>query len=47
MSKRTRRDRLPANPFHPGEVLLEEFLIPGEVSQAAFAEKLVWTRAKL
>jgi addiction module HigA family antidote len=28
-------------------VLLEEFLIPGEMSQAAFAEKLGWTRAKL
>jgi addiction module HigA family antidote len=47
MSKRTRRDRQPANPFHPDEVLLEEFLIPGEMSQATFAEKLGWTRAKL
>ena len=47
MSKRTRRERQPANPFHPGEVLLEEFLVPGETSQAAFAEQLGWTRAKL
>jgi addiction module HigA family antidote len=35
------------NPFHPGEILLEEFLIPMGVSQAAFAEKLGWTKAKL
>ena len=35
------------NPFHPGEVLLEEFLIPMGISQAAFAEKLGWTKAKL
>ena len=27
----------PVNPFHPGEVLLEEFLIPMEVSQNALA----------
>lgn len=47
MSKRTRRERQPVNPFHPGEVLLEEFLAPSEMSQAAFAEKLGWTRAKL
>lgn len=35
------------NPFHPGEVLLVEFLIPLGMSQAAFAEKLGWTKAKL
>lgn len=46
MSKRN-RDPQPANPFHPGEVLLEEFLTPGAISQAQFAEKLGWTRAKL
>ncbi len=27
--------------------MLEEFLVPDEISQAAFAEKLGWTRAKL
>ena len=37
----------PKNPFHPGEILLEEFLEPMELTQAAFAEKLGWTKAKL
>ncbi|HEY2779397.1 MAG TPA: HigA family addiction module antitoxin [Steroidobacteraceae bacterium] len=40
-------NRLPTNPFHPGEVLLEEFLIPGNISQAAFARKIGWTKARL
>lgn len=37
----------PKNPFHPGEILLEEFLEPMNMTQAAFAEKLGWTKAKL
>lgn len=37
----------PKNPFHPGEILLEEFLEPMGVSQSAFAEKLGWTKSKL
>ena len=37
----------PKNPFHPGEILLEEFLEPLGMSQSAFAEKLGWTKAKL
>ena len=37
----------PTNPFHPGEILLEEFLEPMGVTQAAFAERLGWTRARL
>jgi antitoxin HigA-1 len=37
----------PANPIHPGEMLLEEFLIPIEKSQTAFASELGWTAAKL
>ncbi len=37
----------PGNPFHPGEVLLEEFLQPGGMTQAAFATKVGWTRARL
>ena len=37
----------PQNPFHPGEILLEEFLEPGEITQTAFAAKLNWTRARL
>lgn len=39
--------REPANPFHPGEILLEEFLTPKGVSQAAFAKEIGWTRARL
>jgi len=33
---------LPENriPTHPGEILLEEFLIPLEMSQVAFAEHI-------
>ena len=37
----------PKNPFHPGEILFEEFLKPGEITQTEFAKKLGWTRAKL
>lgn len=37
----------PKNPFHPGEILLEEFLEPMDMSQSAFAEKLGWRKAKL
>lgn len=37
----------PANPFHPGKVLLEEFLVPGNITQTEFAERLGWTRARL
>jgi addiction module HigA family antidote len=39
--------KLPKNPFHPGEILLEEFLEPMELSQSAFAEQVGWTKAKL
>ena len=37
----------PKNPFHPGEILLEEFLVPAGTSQAAFAERVGWTRTRL
>ena len=37
----------PANPFHPGEMLLEEFIIPNGWTQTYLAEKLGWTKAKL
>ena len=37
----------PKNPFHPGEMLLEEFLRPMSLSQAAFARQLGWTKARL
>ena len=37
----------PKNPFHPGAMLLEEFLVPMDMSQAEFARRLGWTRARL
>jgi addiction module HigA family antidote len=37
----------PKNPFHPGEILLEEFLKPAGITQTAFAKKIGWTRARL
>jgi len=39
--------RQPKNPFHPGEILLEEFLVPKGITQAAFAEKIAWTKSRL
>lgn len=39
--------RQPKNPFHPGEILLEEFLEPAGMTQAAFAENVGWTRSRL
>ena len=37
----------PANPIHPGQMLLEEFLAASGTSQRAFARRLGWTVAKL
>ena len=37
----------PKNPFHPGEILLEEFLEPANMTQTAFAGKIGWTRTRL
>ena len=37
----------PKNPFHPGEILLDEFLEPAGITQTEFARKLGWTRARL
>ena len=42
-----RKVREPKNPFHPGEILIEEFLQPMEMTQTAFAEQVGWTRARL
>ena len=39
--------RQPKNPFHPGEILLEEFLAPKGATQVAFAEKIGWTKTRL
>jgi len=36
-----------SNPFHPGEILLEEFIIPNEWTHTYVAEQLGWTKAKL
>lgn len=43
MSKR----RLFREPTHPGEILLEEFLVPLEVSQSAFAKHIGWAQPKV
>lgn len=37
----------PPYPFHPGEMLREEFLEPLGLTQAAFAQKIGWSRARL
>jgi addiction module HigA family antidote len=37
----------PTNPFHPDEMLLEEFLQPAGLSQAEFARQIGWTKARL
>jgi len=37
----------PADPIHPGEMLIEEFLNPKGLSQREFAMQLGWTPAKL
>lgn len=39
--------REPQNPFHPGEMLLEEFLRPMELTQIAFSRQIGWTSARL
>ncbi|MBC8105882.1 MAG: HigA family addiction module antidote protein [Anaerolineae bacterium] len=37
----------PPNPIHPGQMLLQEFLIPAGISQREFAMRLGWTNARL
>ena len=39
--------KAPKNPFHPGEILLEEFIIPNQWTHVFVAEQLGWTKAKL
>jgi len=39
--------RPPKHPIHPGAMLLEEFLRPAGETQAAFAARIGWTRARL
>lgn len=38
---------IPKNSFHPGQMLLEEFLKPAGISQATFAGQIGWTRTRL
>lgn len=40
-------NKKPIRPFHPGEMLREEFLEPLGLSQAAFAQKIGWSRTRL
>lgn len=35
------------NPYHPGEILLTEFLQPAGLTQSAFAKQLGWSRPRL
>ena len=42
-----KRTLQPVNPIHPGEMLLEEFLLPAGKTQAAFAREVRWTKARL
>ena len=37
----------PNNPIHPGEMLLQEFLVPAGLTQREFARRIGWTVAKL
>lgn len=37
----------PKNPFHPGEILLEEFLRPPNITQSSIARKLGWTPGRV
>jgi antitoxin HigA-1 len=39
--------RPPKNAIHPGEILIEEFLRPAGETQAAFAARVGWTRARV
>ena len=40
-------DKPTGEPLPPGEMLLEEFLAPMGISQAAFANRIGWTRTRL
>jgi addiction module HigA family antidote len=40
-------ERQPKNPFHLGEMLLEEFLEPMGMALTAFAEKIGWSQTQL
>jgi len=40
-------EKQPENPFHPGEILLEEVLLQAGMAQVAFAAKVGWTKTRL
>jgi len=42
-----KRTLQPVNAIHPGEMLLEEFLLPAGKTQTAFARDVGWTRARV
>ena len=42
-----KRTLQPGSPIHPGEMLVEEFLVPAGKTQTAFAREIGWTRARL
>ena len=39
--------RAPKNPIHPGEILLKDFLEAAGETQASFAARMGWTKARL
>lgn len=39
--------RQPQNPFHPGEILLNEFLQPAGITPTSMAGQLGWTTTRL
>lgn len=45
--KRSLKFRRFVDPFHPGEILREEFLVPLGISQREFARRLKWSHRKL
>jgi addiction module HigA family antidote len=47
MKMAKKRTLQPGNPIHPGEMLMEEFLVPAGKTQMAFAREIGWTRARL
>lgn len=47
MTRAARTRREPVGTIQPGEMLLEEFLLPAGKTQAAFAREVGWTKARL
>ena len=47
IGEESQRMKPPTNPFHPGDILREEFLEPMKLTQTEFAARVGWTRARL